>query len=123
MLICDWDIAIGYIFRSKWYVIYVIAYIWWWYVIAYMWWWYYLYLQVDEVVARLCKPTVASQGYTHTSEQKLMEHVDENHSKYRGGKQVHPGDMEGIVDRINKPTAVSKIRTSQVQNGMPIVTE
>ncbi|GFR79366.1 hypothetical protein ElyMa_002286900 [Elysia marginata] len=66
--------------------------------------------EIEEVVARLTKPTIASKGVMGTSEREMVRSQANNHPKYLGLKQVSDAEMEEIVSRVNKPTRMSLIR-------------
>ena len=68
---------------------------------------------VDKMVTRLRAPTVASQGISHTSDTKMREQKERDHSKYMGLKSVGEREMTMIVDRLTQPTQSSRIREIQ----------
>ena len=48
----------------------------------------WVYFQIEEVVARLTRPTIASQGVMGTSEREMVKSQATNHPKYLGLKEV-----------------------------------
>jgi len=80
--------------------------------------------EIDEVVNRLCKPTIASQGVSGTSEREMVKEQAATHPKYLGLKQVSSEEAGAITDRVNKPTRMSIIRdrgNTSSQSDMPEV--
>ncbi|GFO19929.1 hypothetical protein PoB_004643400 [Plakobranchus ocellatus] len=77
--------------------------------------------EIEEVVARLTRPTIASQGVTGTSERMMVKDQASKHPKYLGLKQVSGEEINGIVSRVNKPTRMSLIRDRSGGNMMPEV--
>jgi len=71
---------------------------------------------VDEIVARLTRPTVASQGISGTSERNMVEEQAATHPKYMGLKDVSKEEAEQITSRVSKPTRMSLIRDRSLQN-------
>ncbi|KAK3740303.1 hypothetical protein RRG08_014951 [Elysia crispata] len=77
--------------------------------------------EIEEVVARLTRPTIASQGVMGTSEREMVKSQASKHPKYLGLKQVSDVEMDEIVSRVNKPTRMSLIRDKTTGNAMPEV--
>merc|ERR1712241_600586 len=71
---------------------------------------------VDEIVARLTRPTVASQGISGASERNMVEEQAATHPKYLGLKDVSKEEADQITSRVSKPTRMSLIRDRSLQN-------
>lgn len=79
--------------------------------------------EVDDMVFRLTKPTIASQGVHGTSEKEMVKEKTASNPKYMGLNQVTSEEAEAITDRVNKPTRMSIIRdrSTMSQDSMPEV--
>ena len=74
-------------------------------------------LQVDEIVTRLQRNTVASKRQDGASEERTVEEMKQNPKlKYLGVKKVSLEEMHEITDRLNKPTKMSIIRERRPQH-------
>ncbi|KAL8620253.1 hypothetical protein ACOMHN_044789 [Nucella lapillus] len=78
--------------------------------------------EVDEIVSRLQRQTVASTRQDGASESQTVKVKEESNPKYLGLKKVSKQEMDEITDRVNKPTTMSTIREKpQKPSDMPEV--
>lgn len=71
--------------------------------------------ELNGVVNRLTKPTIASQGISNTSVQSMREDKERAHSKYLGLRTVDDRERTMINDRLSRPTQSSRIREFQIK--------
>ncbi|KAK3601046.1 hypothetical protein CHS0354_029271 [Potamilus streckersoni] len=69
--------------------------------------------EIDGMVSRLTKPTVASQGISNTSEKSMREEKEKDHPTYLGTKKVTNIEMQAIMIRLTRPTKAAEIRSKQ----------
>ncbi|XP_076454725.1 uncharacterized protein LOC143289581 [Babylonia areolata] len=66
--------------------------------------------EVDDIVKRLQRETVASTRQDGASESRTVKEKEKNNPKYLGLKKVSQAEIEEITERVNKPTKMSTIR-------------
>ncbi|KAK6196082.1 hypothetical protein SNE40_001377 [Patella caerulea] len=66
--------------------------------------------EVDEIVTRLRKPTLASTGEGKSSEDQVIEEKALTTPRYLGLKTVSKAEEDLIVQNLNRPTQMSTIR-------------
>jgi len=79
--------------------------------------------EIEEMVQRLQKPTIASKGICNTSDKNVVEHQDMHNPKYRGTRKVDAAEIPGITERLTRHTEISKIRKHQTATKLAQMTE
>ena len=73
--------------------------------------------EIDKVVERLRKPTVASKGITRRSEELAME-ARHRSPRFSGVRSLSSDDLHAAIERLRAPTTVAVIRQQQTQHGV-----
>ena len=76
---------------------------------------------LDGIVERLRKSTVASTGIQGDSEEKCMSERREKHGKFMGLRKLSASESEALVSRLTSPTHASRIRSEK--NPYVVITE
>lgn len=74
--------------------------------------------ELDGLVTRLRKPTVASQGISHSSDNTMLEDKQKNNAKYLGLRSVDHREQTMITARLTRPTLSSRQREFQTRRQM-----
>lgn len=71
--------------------------------------------EIDGVVNRLTKPTVASQGIANTSDRTMRAEKEKNNPKYLGLYRIDEREQTMINERLTRPTQSSRMREYQTR--------
>lgn len=74
--------------------------------------------EIDGLVTRLTKPTVASQGISHTSDKSMRYSKEKYNAKYLGLQNVDHREQTMITERLSRPTQSSRQREFQTRRQM-----
>ncbi|KAK7094650.1 uncharacterized protein [Littorina saxatilis] len=76
--------------------------------------------EVDDIVTRLQRDTVASTRQDGTSDEKAVQDKQKSNPKYLGLKKVSQEEMDEITQRLCKPTKMALIRERRPQHIAPM---
>lgn len=77
--------------------------------------------EIDDMVERVRKPTVASKNIENTSDESTVKDKEEKHPRYLGLKKVDKAEMKEITSRLCRQTKISEIRKNEAAYKLPEV--
>ncbi|KAL4218920.1 hypothetical protein ACF0H5_021507 [Mactra antiquata] len=77
--------------------------------------------EINGVVSRLTKPTVASQGISRTSDNSMLEEKQKQHAKFLGIQRIDTREQTMLVERMTRPTQSSRMREYQTRRQLTTI--